>query len=450
MNIVIIGAGEVGLYIATLLSKQKHNVVLIDKNASKLEDVSWQMDVAIQQGSGTDWQLLDRLVEMKPDLFLALTNQDEVNLVACSMAKHLGYSRTIARVKGKHFLDRTRLDFARLFNVDYFIAPELLVAYDLYKYIVSPGSLNFENFAHGEVQMRTLQVPSSWKYQHKTLSELRLPKGIMIGLIYRHQSDGEPTIIFPHGSDCIFPGDEVTMIGERQQMSDIHHFFGIESKKGKRVFIVGGSLVGMNLAKILTEHHMQVSLIDKDLQHCVDLAKELPQCRIIHQDGTDLDFLKSENIEPSDDFIMCTSNDERNVVGALLAKEVGCDNVAITLSNNRFLSLLHHLGIVHVVAPKLAVANHVIALATSESITSLVSLYENEAEILEMTVSLHSQIVGIPLADIGPRLPKDFLIVIIQNRGCISIAKGDSIISPGDTVIVICNPKYFQELENIF
>lgn len=450
MNIVIVGVGDVGLYIATLLSKQKHNVVLIDKNKAKLEERTWQMDVAIQQGSGTDWQLLDRLLEIKPDLFLALTDQDEVNLVACTMAKHLGYGKTIARIKGGHFLNRTRLDFSRLFNVDYFIAPELLVAYDLYKYIVSPGSLAFENFAHGEVQMRTLQIPSNWKYSHKTLSEIRLPRGIIIGLIYRRQSDEEPVLIFPHGSDHIFPGDEVTLIGERQQMSEIHRFFGIESKKGERVFIVGGSLVGINLAKILLEHQIQVSLIDKDPGNCLELAKEFPQCKVIQQDGTNLDFLMSERIQPSDYFIMCTGNDELNVVGALLAKEAGCENVAIILSDNPFLSLVHHLGIVHVVSPKLAVANQVIALATSKAITSLVSLYENEAEILEIKVSLHSQIVGIPLADIGPRLPKDFLIAMIQNRGCISIAKGNSVICPGDTIIVICNPKYFQELENIF
>lgn len=449
MNIVIVGVGDVGLYIATLLSKQKHNVILIDKDKAKLEELTWQMDVAIQQGSGTDWQLLDRLLEMKPDLFLALTDQDEVNLTACSMAKHLGYSRTIARVRNQSFLNHVRLDFARLFNVDYFISPELLVAYDLYKYIVSPGSLAFENFAHGEVQMRTLHVPPTWNY-HQPLANLRLPKGIIVALIYRQQPNAEPRLIFPHGSDCILPGDHVTLIGKRHPMSDIHRFFGIESKKGKHIFIVGGSLVGINLAKILLEHNMQVSLIEKDPAHCLELAKELPQCRIMQQDGTNLDFLMSERLEPSDYFIMCTCNDELNVLGTLLAKEAGCQNVALILSNNRFLPLVHDLGIDHVVSPKLTVANQVIALATSKSISSLVSLYENEAEILEIKVSLYSQIVGIPLADIGPRLPKDFLIAMIQSRGCISIAKGDSVICPGDTLIVICNPKYFQELENIF
>lgn len=450
MNIIIIGAGEVGLYIATLLSKQKHNVILIDKNAQILDEVSWQMDVAVQHGSGTDWQLLDRLLEIQPDLILALTDQDEVNLAACSIAKHLGYPKTIARVKDNLFLNRKRLDFAKIFNVDFFISPELSVAYDIYKYIVSPDSLAFENFAHGEVQMRTLRVPPDWIRCDVPLSELQLPDGIILALIYRRQSEGDPLLIFPHGSDLIIAGDEVTLIGKRQPMTEIHRFFGLRREVGERVFIAGGSLVGKNLAKILQEHKMQVTLIDKNCARCKALAKELPQCKVIEQDATNLDFLLAENIQSSDYYIMCTPSDERNILGALLAKEAGCKNIAITISNNRLLPFMDHLGIVHAVSPKLSAANRIIALSTSKVITSLVSLYENEAEILEITVSVHSQIIGIPLSEIGTRLPKDFLIVMIQNRGSISIAKGESVICPGDTVIVIANPKYFQELGNIF
>lgn len=449
MNIIIIGAGEIGLYIATLLSKQKHNVTLIDHDRVKLEEISWQMDIAIQKGSGTDAELLTSLLELKPDLFLALTDRDEVNLVACSMAKHLGYPRTIARVKDNIFLNRTRLDYAHIFNVDFFISPELLVSYDIYKYILSPGSLNFENFAHGEVQMRTLRVPPSWAFSEQSIASLSIPKGVILGLIYR-EVDDEPKLIFPHGADHIFPGDEVTFIGERQQISEIHRFFGLLAKKVENVMIVGGTLVGENLAKILEEQHIQVSLIDKDLQKCQILAKDLPNTSVIHQEGTDLDFLLSKNIQASDYFIMCTMHDETNILGALIAKEAGYQNIGITLSNNRFHPLVHHLGIVHITSPKIAAANQIIGLAASKSITSLVSLYENEAEILEIIVSINSRVIGIPLSEIGPRLPKDFLIVMIQNRGNISIAKGESVICPGDTIIVICNPKYFQELGNIF
>ena len=450
MNIVIVGAGEAGLYLAALLSKQKHNVILIDQNGEKLQELSWQMDVAIQEGSGTDWKLLNNILETKPHLFIALTNKDEDNLVACSMAKHLGYPKTIARVRNARFLDRSRLDFCRIFHVDHFIAPELQVAYDIYKHLVSPSSLAFENFAHGEVQMRTLQMPHTWNYYHLPLSELHLPKSIIAGLIYRTQPNEEPLLIFPHGNDHLLPGDEVTFIGERKEMANIDLFLGLKTTKVKKVIVAGGSLIGLNLVKILQEHQIKVQLIDKTLKYGMELSEELSKCQVIQEEGTDFDFLLTEKIDESDYLVMCASSDERNVIGALLAKENGCKNAAIVLSSNRFVPLAHHLGILHVFSPKIAVANHVISLATSKAVTSLISLYENEAEILELTVSINSEITGIPLADLGSRFPKDFLIAMIQNRGCLSIARGDSVICPGDTVIVICNPKYFHELEKIF
>ena len=123
MSIVIVGAGDVGLYLAQILSKEEHNIILIDKDSKKLQQASNLLDVATRTGSGTDWQLLDDLLELSPTLFIALTDDDETNLVACSIAKNLGYPRTIARVHDNRYLNRTRLDFSRIFEVDYFISP---------------------------------------------------------------------------------------------------------------------------------------------------------------------------------------------------------------------------------------------------------------------------------------------------------------------------------------
>ena len=185
MNIVIVGAGDIGRYIAAMLSKEKHNVILVDKNSKILEEVAFSLDVATRHGSGTDWQLLDDLMELSPHLLIALTNNDEANLVTCSIAKNLGYPRTVARVRDNKYLNRTRLDFGRIFDIDYFLGPELLVANDILKYLISPGSIMVENFAHGAVQMRTFAVPAKWRKYDRPLSKLHLPPGMMVGLIRR-------------------------------------------------------------------------------------------------------------------------------------------------------------------------------------------------------------------------------------------------------------------------
>ncbi len=456
MNIVIVGAGDIGRYMATILSKDLHNVIVIDKDKAKLDELAIQIDVATRLGSGTDWQLLDDLLELMPNMLIALTNDDETNLVSCSIAKHLGYPYTVCRVRDSRYLNRTRLDFARLFDVDHFIAPEVLVAYDILEYMLSQGSVAIEYFAHGSVQLRTLLIPSTWKKGEIPLSKLTLPAGVMVGLIKRSVMEEQPVptvvekVIFPHGNDVLQIGDEVTFIGETDAVSKLHEFIGIEFKPIESVVIVGGSLSGVQLAKLLNRRNIPVKLIEKDYNKCVTLSETLQGTTIIHHDATDPDFLRSEKIDQADIFISATRHDEVNVLCAMLAKDLGCQEVIAILSNTSYRSVLAPQGIKHVVSPRITAANQILSKILTGTVTTLVSLYDNQAEVMEINVSMESKVAGIPLSELGPMLPKDFLIAMIQNRGRIMVAKGDRIISPGDTVIVVTTAKHVPELEKIF
>lgn len=456
MSIVIVGAGDVGLYIAQILSKEEHNIILIDKNGKKLQNASNLLDVATREGSGTDWQLLDDLLELSPSLFIALTDDDETNLVSCSIAKNLGYPRTIARVHDNRYLNRTRLDFSRIFEIDFFISPELLAATDIIKHMLSPGSISTETFSHGAVQVRTLEVPVKWRKSNVPLKDLNLPEGAIIGLISRdnrkHSSLGNyhREIIFPHGDDVILPGDEVTVIGETSVVTEIHQFFGIEIKPIGSVVIVGGSLTGYHLARMLGEMDIPVKIIDKDYDRCCQLANMLPEANIVHHDATDLPFLMEEKIGRSGVFVACTRHDEINVMTGLLAKEAGCEEVIAILSNNSYQEQAKRLGINLAISPRKSAANHILSQILTGRVTSLVSVYENAAEIMEVNVSSDSKVVGIPLSELGPLFPKDFLIAMIQNRGRIMVANGSRIISPSDTVIAITHPRHVEDLEKIF
>lgn len=451
---MVVGAGGIGRHIASVLSKEKHSVILIDLDAAKLEKASWNMDIGTRLGSGTDWQLMDDLLDLSPDFLIALTNSDETNLVACSIAKHLGYPRTIARVQDNRFLNSTRLDFSHIFEVDHFIGPELLAANDVLKYMISPGSIAVENFAHGAVQMRTLAIPVHWKKSHVPLKVLELPKGMIVGLVRRGvRTEGENAtkkLIFPHGNDVLIPGDEVTFIGETEVMVDLHQFLGLKQKGVKSVVIMGGSLTGLNLAKMLESRNIDVRLIEKDFNRASILAEQLPKTTIMNHDGTDIDFLRSEKIGSAEVFVSCTSKDEVNLLAALLGKEVGCQDVVAILSNTNYAPIASQLGINHAVSPRVTAADNILSQILSGTVTSLVSFYENQAEVMEIYVSMDSNVVGIPLSELGSLLPKDFLIAIIQNRGRIMVAHGSRIISPGDTVIVLTSPRHIPELEKIF
>lgn len=454
MNIVILGAGDIGIYLAQTLSKEEHNVIVIDRDPKPLEKLSRTADVATKVGSGTDWQLLEELLEQSPDLFLALCSNDETNLVACSIAKNLGYPKTVARVHHSSFLYRSRLDFARLFFVDHFIGTKMILAQDIFKCIANPGNVAVENFAHGAVQMRSINILENSRLSKQPICELKLPENLLVGLIRRKPAFGEEIssekIIFPRGQDFLLPGDEVTLIGETKVMSELHSLFGTPSKEIRSVVIVGGTPVAMQLCHILDEEGIQVRLIEPDEGRCRFLAEHLPHTTILNQDPTDSSFLLAEKIHLADALVACTSSNEKNILAAALAKQAGCGEVIAQVSDESYVSLLRRLGIFFTVSEKVSIANQIYAIMQEESVISVASLYHNQAKIMEIKVSSDSEIVGIPLADLSQYLPEDFLIALIENRGRIMIAKGSNILAPGDTVIVICHPKHVVELQKIF
>src|SRR3989338_160005 len=200
MNIVIIGAGDIGAYTAALLSSEKHNVILVDRDRLQLEKMAHDLDIATVEGNGADWRLLEELKEHAPDLLLALTSHDETNLTIGSMAKHLGYPITVSRIRHEAYFNATRLDFGKLFHIDHFIGPELLIAQNLFKQIISPEPSSTDSFAHGSIQMHTLKIPDTWKKGDKKLYQLSFPSGVIVGLIRRQEGDSFH-YIFPHGDD---------------------------------------------------------------------------------------------------------------------------------------------------------------------------------------------------------------------------------------------------------
>jgi len=457
VNIVIVGAGTVGQYVASFLAGKENNVVLVDTNLHHLEQISQQLDVAVRHGSGTDWEVLEELSEMNPNLLLALTDNDESNMVACSIAKNLGYPKTVARVRNASYLNRTRLDFGRLFCVDHFICSEHLVAQDIFNYATESGAVAIHSFAHGAVQLRTFVVPTSWRNRNKKICDLDLPEGIVVGFICRSslvnvkgKKRDNKEMIFPHGEDYILPGDEITIIGETEDVLKINPYFGISRGVAKSVVIVGGTLTGQYLARVLDQHGIRVKIIDQSYDRCLKLAEQLPWCTVLHHDATDIDFLRSECVDSSDLFVVCTGRDEVNILAGGLAKEVGCENVIVSISDSWHMPIVDRMGIAHTISPRISAGNRIFTIACTETVASMVSLYEDQAEILEIKVSLDSQIVGIPIAELAPSLPRNFLFAVIQNRGRILIANGNRILSPGDTVIVISDPKHIEGLRKIF
>ena len=451
MNIVIVGAGNTGRYLATVLSENQHNVLVIDKDKKKLEQLSQTLDIATRIGSGDDWQLLDSVLELFPDLFIAMTKNDDTNMVACSLAKQLGYPSTIARVHDNRYLNRTRLDFGRIFDVDHFVCPELLAASEMMKYIVSEGALVVNYFLHGAVQLRTIKVPDDWVKANEPLHQLNMPEGLMIGLIYREDPITKKSqVIFPHGSDHILPGDEVTFVGDTEAINELATVLSLPKQTIHSIILVGGTPTAFHLAKMLEKGEYNVRIYEKDSERAVYLSEHLSRTTIINHDALDIDFLRSEKVINTDLIISCTNHDATNLLSVLTGREAGCPNALMLLLNQSTAPLLKKLNINHVVSPIILSASRILSRVFPGGVSTLVSLYDNRAEVIEVTVSINSKIVGIPLSDLGPLLPKNFLIAIIQNRGRIIIPNGQRILSPGDKAILITSPEHVAEVEQVF
>jgi trk system potassium uptake protein TrkA len=449
MNIVILGAGKTGAYVAKVLSEESHDVVLVDKDAKILEQTSRESDVATLHASAPCWKIFEDLTEKRPHLFFAATGDDETNLVSCAIAKNLGFPKTIARVKERDYLNHSRLDFGRLFFVDHFIGAEVLAAQDLFNVIVHAGDIAVEHFAHGAIQMRTMQIPNRWDGAGKPIRDLSLPDDLIVGLIRRKMDEGEK-VIFPHGDDHILPGDEMTVVGESKVMHRLHEIFDCPEHKVRSVILVGGTPVATHLAHFLIQQRIAVRIIEIDEARCEHLAEVLPSATIINRDGRDPQLLRSERVQDADALVSCTHHDGANLLIASLAKQFGCPKPIALIGDPAYSQVLERAGVLPALSARVNVANRILSILHEETILSIASLSCDAAKIVELKVPPSSPLVGIPLSDLSGHLPKDLLIAVIESRGQVMIGKGNRILSPDDTMILICHSHQIPQIPHLF
>ena len=279
----------------------------------------------------------------------------------------------------------------------------------------------------------------------KKIAETSFGENLLIGLIHRKNE-----IIFPHGDDILEPGDEVTFIGETDATLKLPDSFGIEKKTVKSVAIAGYSLAATHLAHILHEHHIDVTIIESDKALCETLAEELDFVSVLHHIANDVDFLVAEKINQIDVFVAASDSTDQNILAATIAQEAGCNEVMTVVSDTGYSHLLRRLGIHYSVSDKLCVTNRIMPIVHTDTVSSMTTLYEGRAKIVEFKISQTTKIAGMPISDLAPLLPHNCLIALIENRGQVFVAKGSSVVSPGDTVIVMTAPEHVIELQKLF
>lgn len=447
MHIVILGAGKTGSYVAAILSEEGHSVTLIDQDGPLLEKLGRELDVATLHTHAPDVKTFVELLEGKPDLFLAASGDDETNVVSCCLAKQLGFPKAIARVHSPDYLEHVRFDAGKLFSVDHFIAPDVLAAQDLFKVLIHTGDIAVEHFAHGAIQMRTISIPELWDRGGTPIAKLALPETLLVSLIRRKTADGE-IILFPHGDDHILPGDEATVVGEAKAIHRLHEIFHIPERPVRSVILVGGSPLALQLARFLGRQNISVRIIEANPTHCETLAEQLPNATIINRDGKDSHLLQSEHVEKADALISCTYHDGDNLLISALAKGLGCAKAIAVITDASYSSVLEKLGVTPALSARVNVVNRVLSILHEKTILSIASLSNDQAKIVEVKISPTCPLIGTPFSEL--KLPKDLLICAIENRGRVSIGRGQRILRAGDTAIVICHTHQIPQLQELF
>lgn len=447
MKIIIIGAGEVGYHIAKALSP-KNDVIIIEKAEEALKRAD-ELDVLAIEGNGANAELLSRFLQ-DTDLLVAVTGLDEVNIVACMTAKLVTRSKpgwkdikTIARVSNPDYIDSPVTSRAQV-GVDLMICPELALASEVAEILSSPSAIDAEMFAEGKVRMTEFAISPESKLVGKQMQDLRLADCCIVSAVFRDHE-----IIIPHGSDVIKANDHMVVVGKPEAMESLSSVFGSEIHHKNRVLIIGCGIVGFYLAKLIgKEENADLKIIEQKKSRCIEVAETLEGALILNGDGTDLNLLREENIENMDVVIAVTDSDEKNLLCALLAKQLGAKKVIARADRSDYLPLFEMVGIDMAVSPREATVNEVLKLTMGRGIQTLTTIEGERAEIIEYTASESSKIVGRPLNKV--KFPRGALINMVVRGKETVVPRGDFVIENQDRVVIFSMSSAIPEIEKFF
>lgn len=443
MRVIIIGAGKVGYNLALELSKENHDVVIIDNDQEVLRRAEENLDVLCIKGNGVSTHILLEAGIHDTDLLIAVTNSDEVNMVCCLTAKKLGAPNTIARIRDPEYAHELTM-LKEEIGLDMVINPEHAAADEIARNISFPAAFNVESFAKGRVKMIEIKITEDMPIAGVKLKDMsnKIPHPILVGAVVRN---GE--VIVPNGEFQIEVDDSVYLLGNPSGIMNFFRGWSNHSKKIRNVMIVGAGRIAYYLTKLLYEMGAKVKIIEIDREKCTEFAELLPNTLIINGDGTDEEVLLSENISEMDVFIALTGMDEENLISALIAKQNGAKRVVSKISRMNYMGVVSKLGIDNVICPKTITTNQILTYVRGNSIESLYRIVEGQAEILEFISREDSEILNIPLKKLN--LPKDVLVATIVRKDEVVIPKGNDIIKKGDRVIIITKNNKISDLDEL-
>ena len=446
MKIVIVGAGEVGFHIASRLAQENKDVVVIDFDPESLKRLSESLDVQTITGSGSSPAILEEAGIREAEIILAVTDSDEVNLVACLMADTLSpTTKKLARLRGADF-DRYHDTFKiNAPHIDTVINPDIEVVRTIERLMSVPGAVDVGEFADGRIKFVGVYLEPGSRLAGVRLADL--PSILqedrpLIAAVVR-----DDQLIIPKGDNHLRDGDLVYFISEEKNLFKHLSIFEKHATPVKRVLIVGGGRIGYRLAKQLEDKLLSCKVIEKRAPQCDFLAERLERTVVLHGDGSDQSLLVEENIHDTDLVVTLTSDEETNILTSLLAKRLGAKKTITQINKFSYFSLMSAIGIEQVVSPRLSAINTILQHIRRGKVLSAISIKGEEGEVMEALALATSDIVSKPLKKIA--FPKGSMVAGIIRQEAIIIPSGDSVIEPDDRIIIFATREAIPGVEKI-
>lgn len=453
LKIIIVGCGKVGQTLVAQLTKEGHDITLIDSNAQTIQELTNLYDVMGIVGNGASYSVQMEAGIEDTDLIIAVTDSDELNLLCCTVAKRVGGCSAIARVRTPDYSQesgylREKLGLAMILN------PELEAAREAARVLYLPTALEVNTFAHGQAEMIKIKVPEGNQLDGMTIVELgralgkNIADNVLINAVER-----ERDIHIPSGNFRIQKGDLISFVASRAVAKTFLEKIGFKTHAVKNTMIIGGGRSAYYLATLLLHMGISVKIIERDQKRCEELSILLPKAIIINGDGTNEELLKEEGIEYTEAFVPLTGIDEENIMLTLHVRNISQAKVITKINRITFNDVIDGLDLGSVIYPKFIASEAIIAYVRAKknsmnsNIETLYHMFDSRVEAIEFRVESESNVTNIPLMNLN--LKKGLLISFINRNGSIIIPSGQDSIQVGDTVMIVTTHTGFHSIQDI-
>ena len=444
MKVIIVGAGEVGFHVASHLSLENKDVVVIDKNADAVRRVSDTLDVQAINASGSSPVVLEEAGIQNAEIILAVTDSDEINLSACLAANMISpTTKKLARIRNADYDKYYEMLSAHAPNIDTIINPEIEVVKTIDQLMCVPGAVDVGEFADGRIKFVGVYLDQNAQLAGIRLAELPARTGPARPLIAAVVRDEE--LIIPRGNDRLQAGDLVYFISEEAKLLETLAVFDKYEQPIDRVLIVGGGRLGFRLASFLEEKSIQCKIIEINPGRCAILAEKLNKSVVLCGDGSDQALLAEENIRDIDVVVTLTDDEETNILTSLLATRMGAGKSITKISKFSYFPLMKTIGIEQVVSPRLSAINTILQHVRKGKVISAISIKGEQAEVIEAVALETSDIVTKPLKNIA--FPKGSIVAGIIRKENVIIPNGESVIEPDDRIIIFAERQAIPKIE---